>query len=130
MREILFRGKSVITGEWIEGDLIDWRVVFSGEDYSGRIFIANSVHGKIELQEIDSKTLGQYSGIKDRNGKRIFEGDIVKYFYDGDEYGQGVIDFGLSGYPGFEMYPTVCDECNSLHFYSENGELEVVGNIL
>ena len=62
MREILFRGKDIISGEWITGFLVD----------------AQHIGNWVEAYAIMSETVGQFTGLTDKNGKKIFEGDIVK----------------------------------------------------
>ena len=74
MREILFRGKRLDTGEWVEGDL------WNGK--SALVFARDGCPGGPSWNEVDPATVGQFTGLLDKNGKRIFEGDIVHYLYE------------------------------------------------
>ena len=118
MREILFRGKRIDNGEWVEGSLISW-CDGSCSIEPGRLYDS--------APSVDPATVGQYTGLTDKNGKRIFEGDIVKgLFLFGLEV-LSVVDFkggafGLKWNRGdvaeFSPFTSIC-----------NVRFEVIGNI-
>ena len=111
MREILFRGKDTQTGKWRYSMTISKHFYNDDEIFSYYIASGNNT--------IDGKTLGQFTGLTDRNGKKIFEGDIV--IMDKN----AVIVKGLVKYQGAAFYiATNSDLWDIDNYYT----LEVIGN--
>lgn len=135
MREILFRVKRLDTGEWVEGNL--WL-------YGKKARIAVDLGFPQELSwiEVDPDTVGQFTGLVDKHGKKIFEGDIVEY-NDGFDYFKGCVvfengSFGVGSYEVIGLSSGCCDNFVNLWqlFWDQeaNDEPElyyctVIGNI-
>lgn len=114
MREILFRGKRTDNGEWVKGDLIqspDGRKAISTDD---------------DLVDVKPETVCQYTGHTDKNGKKMFESDIIAAHLD-DEYPDNItyIKITWDGYSWCAREKGV--NCAMDDWYCKT--FEVVGNI-
>lgn len=133
MQEILFRGKQVDNNAWVFG----WYAMYPFGSWPLKPCIISdcaSSNGCYEYTEIDSATVGQYTGLTDKNGVKIFEGDIVhitgnqavEEWKDIDYNAQIVF---LDG--GFCAIDGTVEEHSTLHYALArmDFELEVIGNV-
>lgn len=116
MREILFRGKRVDNDAWVEGLLI----IIWGQYHIIQPNDENTAY------PIIFKTVGQYTGMTDKNGTKIFEGDIIDFLYrsDGDDY--VIVQYDVDETEFGFVHNLIYDGLGR-HYCSR--DIEVIGNI-
>ena len=125
-RVIKFRGLSRLTKEWLIGDLFQHR-------QTGDYVLPDNIEGEdMNLFNVFTETIGQFTNVYDSDGKEVYEGDIVDCWSEGRHCTCGVVKFGSAGFFIHVMYkgkPSSIWHLSPSQFTGRDEGLHVIGNI-
>ena len=123
MREILFRGKTTLDNEWVIG-----AGVYKSEGHTWIIAddVTKTENRGTGSDAINPETVGQYTGLTDKNGKKIFEGDIVLFPW-GEKKEVFSVEFVEGEFEAIPKRKSTDIWCIRIGSYAP--EFEVIGNI-
>ena len=126
LREILFRGKCKNDNKWLYG------FPYVTRKYAVKINWYCSEFGSMRTDEIIPETVGQFIGLTDKNGKKIFEGDICRFRRFNDIY-IGKIAFNVKTASFIMWYQPIVEsygkKATQKKLLSVRDNIEVIGNI-